>query len=73
MTVRNLMFALAAGSLVAAPLAAQPGPATVDRQSAPVASKSELGSGNNLFFILGILAVAAGIVFLSEDDDAASP
>lgn len=73
MVARSLMLTLAAGSLVASPLAAQQRAVAVERQSAPAASESELGGRGTLLFVLGILAVAAGIVFLSEDDDAASP
>jgi hypothetical protein len=73
MLVRNLVFGLAAGSLVAAPLAATPGSSAIDRKSAPVSSDSEIGSSSNstLFFVLAILAVAAGIYLLIDDDDEA--
>ncbi len=68
--LRKLALATTAVALAAAPVAAQ---ADLSRSTAPVNSESELEGQSTLFFILGIAAVAAAIVLLSEDDDPASP
>ena len=69
---RNILLASAALSLAAAPVAAQQAKADVQRQSAPVSEQSELAGNTTLFFILGIAAVVAGIILISEDDDPVS-
>ena len=60
------LVALGVGiAVLATPIAAQ----QVQRASAPAAQESELGGQNSLLFFLGIAAVAAGVVLLSEDED----
>lgn len=67
--IRSVLFGLAAGSLATAPVAAQAAPSEPSRGSAPASEASELRGQGTLFFVLGILAVAAGIFFLIDDDD----
>lgn len=71
MIVRKLALATATAALVAAPVAAQD--AEAGRSSAPAVQESELRGNSTLFFVLAIVAVAAGIVLLIDDDDPASP
>ena len=68
--LRKMAFASGALALAAAPVAAQ---ADLSRSVAPVEGESELQGQSTLFFVLGIAAVAAAIVVLSEDDDPTSP
>jgi hypothetical protein len=70
--VRKLLIAGAAASLIAGPIAAQETTGNA-RKSAPVSDENELGGDSPLVYLIGIAAVAAAIVFLSEDDDAVSP
>lgn len=67
--IRNVLFGLTAASLAAAPVAAQASPAEPTRGSAPAADESELRGQSTLFFVLAIVAVAAGIFLLLDDDD----
>lgn len=67
--IRKLAFATAAASLVATPLVAEQTKAQIQRETAPVTEESRLVGNSTLFLILGIAAVVAGIVVLSEDDD----
>lgn len=72
--IRNVLSVFAVASLAAAPVAAQSIPSAPDRASAPAFAESELRAQSTLFFVLGILAVAAGIFLLiDDDDDAVSP
>lgn len=67
--IRKLALLGAAMSLVTAPLAAEQAGADVNRATAPIEGESALAGQSTLFFILGIVAVAAAVVALSEDDD----
>lgn len=64
--MRKVTTTVLASALATAPLAAQ---ATFQRASQPVADGSELAGNANLFFIAGIVAVAAGIILLQEDEE----
>ena len=66
---RKLALATAALSLASTPVVAQQAAAQVQRDAAPVSETSELAGNATLFFILGIAAVVAGIVLISEDND----
>lgn len=63
--VRKIFLAGVAGAVLATPVLAE----AEIRASAPVEGESELGTRSPLIFVVGIAAVAAAIVFLSEDDD----
>jgi heme/copper-type cytochrome/quinol oxidase subunit 2 len=65
MKSRVLIPALAAVSLMAAPVAAQA--ATVERTAAPTAEQSELG-GSYLWIIAVIAAIVAGILLLDDNE-----
>jgi hypothetical protein len=67
--VRKLVLASSAAALVAAPLAAENALGEAGRAAAPVDQAAELGDSNSIYFVLGIAAVAAAILFLSDDDD----
>ncbi|GMM93300.1 hypothetical protein [Qipengyuania sp. MTN3-11] len=77
MTTKRIVLASAAMALAAAPVTAQQARAVPVRDAAPVEGSNALGGAlggeSTLFFVLGIAAVAAAIVFLSEDDDPVSP
>lgn len=66
---------LALAWLAATPVAAQDQGSRVARDSAPTESPSDLRGNPTLYFVLSIVAVAAGIFLLIDDDDedAASP
>ena len=67
---RKRIAALAALlGLLAAPIAAET--VSVTRAAAPVEGESALNA-NSAVFYLGIAAIAAAVVFLSEDDDPVS-
>jgi hypothetical protein len=65
--IRNVLSGIAAVSLGVTPAIAQA--ASPARASAPVKAESELSGQSTLFFVLGILAVAAAIFLLIDDDD----
>jgi len=67
--IRKLVIATVAASLTATPVLAKQ--VSVQRDSAPVAAKNELG-GSSLLMLIGIAVVAAGILLLSEDNDPVS-
>lgn len=70
--LRKLAGSFAALALVATPLAAEQAAVETSRDAAPVAGESALVGQSTLYFVLGIAAVIAAIVFLSEDDDPVS-
>lgn len=63
------IIAVAALALASAPVAAQQANAELARESAPTSERSELAGNTTLFFILGIAAVVAGVILISENDD----
>jgi dipeptide/tripeptide permease len=65
---RLMTAALLGFALTAAPIAASQATA---RATQPVSNESALAADSNLFFILGVVAVAAGIVLLQEDEEGA--
>lgn len=67
--MRKVLAAILGTALVAAPLAANG--ADFSRASEPVAEGSELAANSNLLFIIGVAAVAAGIILLQEDEEGA--
>lgn len=67
--IRNVVSGFAAAALLTGPVAAQAASSLPGRASAPVEAESELRGQSTLFFVLGILAVAAGIFLLIDDDD----
>lgn len=67
--MRKVTATLLASALVATPLAANQ--AVGQRASQPVTGESELAGNANLFFLVGIAAVAAAIVLLQEDEEGA--
>ena len=69
--IRKIVLASAAMALVAVPVAARQPQQTLNRASGPTASESRLG-GSNLFFYLGIAAIAAAILLLSQNEDPVS-
>lgn len=64
--MRTLLAALAATTLVAAPVAHAAAPA---RASLPVERASEMGGGVPFSAIVVLLAVLGGALFLAIDDD----
>lgn len=69
--IRNAILVAAAASLAAAPVSARQSQPHLQRDSAPVTSESKLG-GSNLIFYIGIAAIAAAILLLSQNDDPVS-
>lgn len=67
--IRSLIATGIAASLAASPVFAEQ--TNVQRESAPVASESQLG-GSTLMMLVGIAVIAASIFFLSEDNDPVS-
>lgn len=67
--MRKALATLLASALIATPLAANP--SALGRSSQGVTDGSDLAANSNLFFIIGIVAVAAGIVLLQEDEEGA--
>lgn len=65
---RLITAAALALAVTAAPIAASQ---ATSRVTQPVADESALSANSNLFFILGIAAVAAGIILLQEDEEGA--
>lgn len=55
-------------AVTAAPIAASQ---VTSRTTQPVADDNALSANSNLFFILGVAAVAAGIILLQEDEEGA--
>ena len=66
--IRTVLSSLAAASLAVAPAAAHAAGAP-ERASAPAEAANQLEGQSTLFFVLGILAVAAGIFLLIDDND----
>lgn len=71
---RKFAAATAALALVSSPVLAVQSPVEIQREAAPVSDTNELGGNplageSTLYFLLGIAAVVAAIVLLSEDDD----
>ena len=72
MKVHKLKLAIAAGALVAAPVAAQSAGALDLRVSAPVAGANALGGEGEIApaLIIGALAaIGIGILLLTDDDE----
>jgi len=72
MKVHKLKLAIAAGALVAAPVAAQSAGALDLRVSAPVAGANALGGESEIApaLIIGALAaIGIGILLLTDDDE----
>ena len=67
--LRKICFAGAAGAVALSPVLAQ----AETRSHAPIEGESAIGGQSPIVFLAGIAAVAAAIVFLSEDDDPVSP
>lgn len=65
--MKHLILSAAAASVVGAPVAAQ----HLDRASEPADASNQLSADSNLLFIGGIVAVAAAIVLLAEDEEGA--
>ena len=67
----KFMGATAAVALAAAPVAAQAAP---ERVPAPVSEKADALRGSPLFLVIALaVAVALGIILLSDSDDPVSP
>ncbi len=66
--MRKVGIGALALAIMATPLAAQQGIGGLQRATAPVTDANEL-NGNDLFFVLGIAAVAIAVVLLAEGDD----
>lgn len=66
---RKICFVGAAGAIALSPVLAQ----AETRGNAPIEGESAIGGQSPIVFLAGIAAVAAAIVFLSEDDDPVSP
>lgn len=67
--MKRLMTAAVLGlAVTAVPIAASQATA---RTAQPVSGENALAADSNLFFILGVVAVAAGIVLLQEDEEGA--
>lgn len=72
MKIHKLKLALAAGAMVAAPLAAQSTGALDLRSTAPIAGESELfGEGEiaPAIIVAAIAGIGIGVLLLTDDDD----
>lgn len=65
---RLITAAALALAVTAAPIAASQ---ATTRATQPVADGNALAADSNLFFLIGIAAVAAGIILLQEDEEGA--
>lgn len=65
---RLMTAALLGLALSAVPVAASQ---AIARATQPVSNENALAADSNLFFILGVVAVAAGVVLLQEDEEGA--
>ncbi|RXZ66375.1 hypothetical protein [Pelagerythrobacter rhizovicinus] len=71
MKLRNLLPAVAAVSLAAAPVAAQA--QVAERASAPVSNESELAGGFGPGLIIAAIAAVGILVLIVSDDDDEDP
>jgi len=71
MKLRNLLFATAAASLAAAPVAAQA--QSAERASQPVTAESELSGGIGPALIIAAIAAVGMIALIVSDDDDEDP
>lgn len=69
--VRNILAAISAFALAAAPVAAQ----AADRQSSPVSSKEDVAGVSTVWILVGLVAVAVAIILIADDnnDNPSSP
>lgn len=65
---RKILAAALGIAVAATPLAANPAP-VLQRVTEPTADESNLAADSNLFFIVGVAVVAAGVVLLQEDEE----
>ena len=65
---RLITVALLGLAVAATPIAASQ---ATGRTTQPVSDESALAANSNLFFILGVVAVAAGIILLQDDEEGA--